>query len=170
MPPWFQPFFPSRERARPCARVGAALLVVLALAGCESLPHQPDPPPPPEPPPADELEARLRARGAEIADWMMRNGDPMRGEIAEGGARDFSHLMQPGWCYKIVAVSEGIEDLDLRLYDQGSVLVQRDTTQDAQPYIGLERPICPAEAGTYRIEVRARAGGGPFAVQVYRSL
>lgn len=147
------------------------LLFALALFGCDSLPHQPDPPPPPEEPPADELEAQLRTRGDEIADWMMRNGDPMRGELTEGGARDFSHLMQPGWCYKLVAVSgEGIEDLDLRLYDSDSVLVQRDTTQDPRPYIGLERPICPVEADTYRIEVRARTGSGQFAVQVYRSL
>lgn len=148
-----------------------ALVLSLSLFGCDSLPHQPDPPPPPEEPPADELEAQLRTRGEEIADWMMRNGDPMRGELTEGGARDFSHLMQPGWCYKIVAVSgEGIEDLDLRLYDSDSVLVQRDTSQDPRPYIGLERPICPAEADTYRIEVRARTGSGQFAVQVYRSL
>lgn len=148
-----------------------ALLLALSLFGCDSLPHQPDPPPPPEEPPADALEASLRARGAVIADWMMRNGDPMRGELSEGGARDFSHLMQPGWCYKIVAVSgEGIEDLDLRVYDSDSVLVQRDTSESPEPYIGQERPICPGEADTYRIEVRARTGSGPFAVQVYRSL
>ncbi len=151
-------------------RSALVFALVLLVAGCDSLPHQPDPPPPPEDPPADALEARLRARGEVIADWMMRNGDPMRGELEEGDARDFSHLMQPGWCYKVVAVAEGIEDLDLRLYDGGSVLVQRDVTEDDQPYIGLDRPVCPAEASTYRIEVRAHRGSGPFALQVYRSL
>ncbi|HEY8427092.1 MAG TPA: hypothetical protein VIL20_01910, partial [Sandaracinaceae bacterium] len=61
-------------------------------------------------------------------------------------------------------------DLDLRLFDPSSVLVQRDTTQSPEPYIGLERPVCPDRAGNYRIEVRARRGRGRFALQVYRSL
>jgi hypothetical protein len=152
--------------------VGLALLSLFALAACESAPPRAEEPAPtPEDPPADALEASLRERGEELAAWMMRNGPAMRGELAEGGVRDFSHLMQPGWCYKILGLGgEGIEDLDLRLYDGGNALVQRDSTQDPRPHIGRERAVCPSEAATYRIEVRARRGSGPFAVQVYRSL
>jgi hypothetical protein len=148
------------------------LVLALALVGCDSVPHSPDPAPaPPEEPPADALEARLRERGKEIAAWMMPHGPVLRGELAEGGARDFSQVMQPGFCYKFVAAgAEGIADLDLRLYDGYQVLVQRDTTQNADPYLGLERPVCPAEAAVYRLEVRAARGSGQFAVQVYRSL
>ncbi len=94
-----------------------------------------------------------------------------RGTVEEGAARDFSHVVHPGWCYKVVAVGgEGIEDLDLRVYDADSVLVERDTTEDPRPFLGSARPICPVESATYRIEVRAASGGGDFAVQVYRSL
>lgn len=149
-----------------------ALALALVLVGCDATPHQPDPPPEHhQDPPADALEARLRERGAELADWMIPNGDPMRGEIAEGGSRDFSQLFQPGWCYKVVAVGgEGIEELDLLLYDGHSVLVERDTNRGAEPYLGLARPICPGVNAMYRIEVRAVEGGGEIGLQVYRSL
>lgn len=149
----------------------AVLLFVLALAGCDAAPREPDPPAPPEDPPADALEAELRERGKVVADWMTRDGDAKRGTVEEGAARDFSHVVHPGWCYKVVAVGgEGIEDLDLRVYDADSVLVERDTTEDPRPFLGSARPICPVESATYRIEVRAASGGGDFAVQVYRSL
>ena len=92
---------------------------------------------------------------------MIRDGEALRGEADEGGARDYSHAMHPGWCYKVVGLGgEGIEDLDLRVYDPNQVLIQRDTTRDAQPYLG--------QMG--RIEVRVVMGSGPFAVQVYRSI
>lgn len=149
------------------------LASMLVLTACDAGPPEPEAPPEQahEDPPADALEAHLRERGREMAAWMMPNGEPRRGELRERGARDFTHLMQPGWCYKVVGVSgEGIQDLDLRVYDGHDVLVQRDTTQDPQPYVGVESPICPSEAASYRIEVRARSGSGEFALQVYRSL
>lgn len=126
---------------------------------------------PPVPPPADELEASLRENGRELAPFMILSEDAMRGEIDEGGARDFSHVMHPGWCYKVLGLGgEGVEDLDIRIYDSNDVLLQRDTTRDAEPYIGRMRPICPGESGTYRVQVRMVSGAGPFVVQVYRSI
>jgi hypothetical protein len=153
-------------------RSALTMFAVCALAwsacGVET-PHDPEPPPQ-QAPPADALEARLRERGNEIAAFMMPHEAVKRGEMEERGARDFSEVMHAGWCYKIVAVADGITDLDLRLFDPNDVLLQRDVTQDDQPFLGRERPICPVEAGNYRIEVRARTGGGQFALQVYRSL
>lgn len=152
-------------------RASALLVLTLVLLGCDVRPAEEPPPAPPPDPPADALEAALRARGEEVADWMMRDGAPLRGTVAEGESRDFSHVMLPGFCYKVVAVSgEGIEDLEIRLYDGNSVLLQRDTTEDPQPFLGRERPVCPPETATYRLEVRAVAGGGDFAVHFYRSL
>ncbi len=148
----------------------ACLVLLVALNGCDDSPPAADPQPAPEEPPADELEARLRERGRVAADWMTRSGSALRGELAEGGTQDFSHVMQPGFCYKLVALADGIQDLDLSVYDENNVLLQRDTTEDAQPVIGNERPICPYELATYRVQVRARRGAGPFAVQFYRSL
>lgn len=152
-----------------------ALAAVPLLGGCEGLfgaiPQDEPVTPPPETPPADELEARLRERGREVAPYMILEEAAMRGELAEGGSMDFSRVLHPGWCYKVIGLGgEGVEDLDLRVYDHRAILRQRDTTQDPQPYIGQMRPICPSESGAYRIEVRAAAGAGPFAVQLYRSI
>ncbi|MEQ8453628.1 MAG: hypothetical protein RLO52_04525 [Sandaracinaceae bacterium] len=157
------------------SRLRFLVLFGLLLGGCDAIvgeaPPDDDVPQEPETPPADELEARLRARGQEVAPWMIRDGEALRGEADEGGARDYSHAMHPGWCYKVVGLGgEGVEDLDLRVYDPNQVLIQRDTTRDAQPYLGQMRPICPGSSGTFRIEVRVVTGAGPFAVQVYRSI
>jgi hypothetical protein len=151
-------------------RVRWALVALLLLVGCDERTTHTRPTP--ETPPADALEARLRARGRVVADWMERSGRADRGELREGEARDFTHIMQMGFCYKVIALGgEGIQDLDIRLFDQNNVLLLRDTTEDAQPVIGTERPVCPYEtATTYRLEVRARRGSGPFVAQFYHSL
>lgn len=153
----------------------ALLLGASLLGGCDQLigpiPEDEEIVPPPRTPPADALEAALRERGRECAPYMVLEEDAMRGEGEAGDARDFSRMMHPGWCYKVVGLGEeSIEDLDIRVYDPNSILLERDTTQDRQPYLGQMRPICPPESGAYRIEVRVVAGEGPFAVQLYRSL
>lgn len=152
----------------------AALLALglLLATGCDAIigepPQDDEVEPPPEEPPADELEARLRERGREVAPYMIREQGAMRGEDETA---DFSRVLHPGWCYKVVALgAEGIEDLDLRVYDPNNVLLQRDTTRDRQPYVGQMRPICPPESGTYRIEVRVVSGRGQYAAQLYRSI
>jgi len=152
-----------------------ALALATPLAGCDFIlgdaPRDEEIVPPPEEPPADALEARLRERGAEVAPYMVREGGAMRGEAEEGSARDFSQVVHPGWCYKLIALGgEGVQDLDLRVYDGNDVLLQRDTTRDPRPVIGQMRPICPSRAATYRIEVRLVSGGGAFAAQLYRSI
>ncbi len=125
----------------------------------------------PPPPPADALEAHLRELGEERAPFMVLSEGPMRGEGAQGDVRDYSQILHPGWCYKVLgAGGEGVVDLDLRVYDPNDVLLQRDTTRDAEPYIGQMRPICPGVSGTYRVQVRLVEGAGPFVVQVYRSI
>jgi len=150
----------------------AAALALALGGGCDALPSTGDDeiPTPDVPPPADALEERLRALGDERAPFMILSEAAMRGELEEGGAQDFSHVMHPGWCYKVLGLAEGIEDLDIRVYDGNGVLLQRDTTRTPDPYIGRMRPICPVESATYRVEVRAVSGSGAFVVQVYRSV
>lgn len=124
-----------------------------------------------EPPPADALEAALRALGSEQASFMIRDGSALRGRGETGTARDYGHIMHPGWCYKVVGLGgEGVEDLEVRVYDPNDVMLERDTTDAPRLVIGRVRPICPAESGTYRIATRVVRGRGEFAVQVYRSL
>ncbi|HJL17734.1 MAG TPA: hypothetical protein RMH99_18865 [Sandaracinaceae bacterium LLY-WYZ-13_1] len=155
--------------------VALATLALALAGGCDWLHGEPPPDEevetPPEEPPADALEASLRELGEERAPYMIRDGSPMRGEGAAGSARDFAHVMHPGWCYKLLGLGgEGVEDLDVRIYDPNDVLLQRDTTQDRRPLLGRMRPICPPESGTYRVEARVVEGEGPFIVQVYRSI
>lgn len=159
----------GRMSSRP---LRASFVLFALLAGCDVEPAAPPPPPPPEAPPADELEASLRALGREAAEWMTPSGEPHRGELpTEGAVRDVTHVMQPGWCYKVVAVGgEGIEDLDVRVFDGNGALIQRDTSEEPRAVVGTARPICPSVAASYRVEVRARRGAGPFALQVHRSL
>jgi hypothetical protein len=166
------------ERRIPKQKLAGARAALIALAcgavlACEAPPAAPEAPAPPaEPPPADALEADLRALGREAASWMTRDGDPYRGELPrEGATRDLTHVMQPGWCYKVSAVGgSGITDLDVRVFDGSAALVQRDSTSEPRVVVGRARAICPSVAGVYRIEVSARRGSGPFALQVHRSL
>lgn len=156
---------------RTARRLVFSVMLVLASAGCDAIigepPEDDTVEPPPEEPPADELEARLREQGREDAPYMVREGDAMRGE----GTRDFSRVLHPGWCYKVVGFgAEGISDLDVRVYDPNGVLLQRDTTQSPTPLVGRMRPICPPESGTYRIELRVIEGEGEYAAQLYRSI
>ncbi len=160
---------------RPLRLARLLLGLALLLSGCDAIigepPVEETVAPPPETPPADALEERLRARGREVAPYMVREEDAMRGDAEAGGARDFSRLLHPGWCYKVIGLGgDGIEDLDLRVYDPNGILLQRDTTQDPQPYVGQMRPICPSESGSFRIEVRVVRGQGDFAAQLYRSI
>ncbi|RZO64011.1 MAG: hypothetical protein EVA89_05550, partial [Sandaracinaceae bacterium] len=75
------------------SRLRFLVLFGLLLGGCDAIvgeaPPDDDVPQEPETPPADELEARLRARGQEVAPWMIRDGEALRGEADEGGARDY---------------------------------------------------------------------------------
>ena len=150
-------------------------LLALTLAGCDTFGPIPEDEPliPPETTePADELEAELRARGRELAPYMILEEEAMRGELpSEGATRDFGRLLRPGWCYKVIGLGgEGVEDLDVRVYEPGGGLVQRDVGTDREAYLGQMRPICPNEAATYRVQIRAATGQGPFVVQLYRSL
>ena len=151
------------------------LSIVLLASGCDSLfgaiPVDDEVQVEPPTPPADELEAQLRELGTERAPYMILEGAAMRDEIAEDGARDYSRSLHPGGCYKVLGLGgEGVEDLDVRIYNPNDVLLERDTTQDNRPYLGQMRPICPVESGSFRIQVRMIQGSGPYAVQVYRSI
>ncbi len=153
--------------------LGAAVLALTLFACDLELPTTREDPVPadPAPPPADELEASLRELGRQRAPYMILSEASMRDEIEEGSARDYSQVFYPGWCYKVLGLGgEGVEDLDIRVYDPNDVLLQRDTTRDNQPFIGRMRPICPPVPGTYRVQVRMVSGAGAFVVQVYRSI
>lgn len=151
----------------------SAILVVTLLAACSSEPYveprQIDDAPE-LPPPADALEAAIRERAPTEAMLMIPHEPVMRGELDERGRRDFTSVLRAGLCYKVLAQGgEGVEDLDILVYDPDSVLLQRDATRHDHPVIGVERAICPMEPGLYRIEIRMTRGHGAYAAQLWVS-
>ena len=150
----------------------ALLSMSVALVACD------EPPPRPRqiddapdlPPPADALEAAIRERAPNEAMLMIPHEAVVRGELAEGERRDFTTVLRAGLCYKVLGQGgAGVRDLDLVVYDANSVLLQRDATQHDHPVIGVDRAICPIDAGLYRVEARMAQGGGPYAVQLWVS-
>ncbi len=151
----------------PRAALAIAALGLLAACGEREAARAPEP----LPPPADALEATIRERAAVDAERMVPSSDVFRGELAAGERRDHTAIMRRGACYKVLgAGGAGVTDLDILVYDDANVLLQRDGTGSATPVIGRERAICPQdESGAYRVEVRMAEGAGAYAVQAWSS-
>lgn len=112
----------------------------------------------------------MRERAPSEAMLMIPHEGVVRGDLARGERRDFTSVLRTGLCYKVLGQGgEGVEDLDLFVYEPDGVLLQRDSTRHDHPVIGVERAICPVEPGLYRVEVRMAAGSGPYAVQLWVS-
>ena len=154
------------------ALVSATALLGPALPGCGEEPAAeaaPAPPPPaPRPPPVDALEAAMRAREETDAFALTPYETPFRATLDEEARQTFTAVLREGFCYKLLAQSgDGVEDLDLFLYDQNGVLEQTDAREGPHPVLGGERPICPQEPGIHRAEVRMIRGHGAVLAQWY---
>lgn len=120
-------------------------------------------------PPRTPLEARLRERGPIDAPTLVPQAIPFEATYVEGEHRSFTAVLRGGGiCYKVLGqAGDGVTDVDLLLYDPNNVLQQRDDDVGPEPVVGGRRPICPSEAGAWRVEVVATAGAGPIAAQVW---
>jgi hypothetical protein len=111
-----------------------------------------------------ELKAKKYAAG------LVADGEPIKGSVAAGGRSDHLAVLRAGRCYRVVAAgSDGVEDMDLLLYDPEGVLTQQDPAEDRFPVLGLQAEICPPEGGAYRLQVHMYKGGGEFAARIYRT-
>lgn len=111
-----------------------------------------------------ELKAKKYAAG------FVADAPPVSGELSEGGRSDHLAVLKAGHCYRIVAAGgEGVEDLDLFLYEPDGVQSQQDPGEDRYPALGVQAEICPYQPGAYRIQVHMYRGQGPFALRVYRT-
>jgi hypothetical protein len=127
---------------------------------------QPEPPLPRDAPPAQVLVLA----GKRYASGMAAHGKTMTGTLAQGARSDHLVVLEAGRCYRIVGVGgEGVQDMDLFLYDPAGVQANQDSGQDRYPVLGKQIEICPISAGAYRLQVQMYEGGGEFAVGVYRS-
>ena len=82
----------------------------------------------------------------------------------EGEERTHDLTLQNGQCYSIAVVGgQGMNDIDVTL-TQGTAELARDGTRNAFPSVRA----CIQAAGRVRLKVRATAGSGEYAYQVFR--
>ena len=123
---------------------------------------------------ADAAEAGLRAQAARVAPGMQPEGDELKQTMTEGQHSVVMFNLQAGKCYAIVGYSPagGVKDLDLNLLAPPfyNLLAGQDLTHNPTPVIGgAPSPMCPLIAFPlqYKLDVFAKSGSGPVAVQLY---
>jgi hypothetical protein len=135
-----------------------------------AVPDQPTAPPIPPPDPNDPIGQQMVLRQAQFAPNMEPSTPIFRGTLTAGAHQDYQAVLQSDRCFKIIGVGgAGVTDLDLFLFDPQGTQMQEDTATDAYPVLGLNHPICPDLAGSYRVRVRMFEGAGEFGVQVFHA-
>ena len=105
------------------------------------------------------LDADMLARGYESF------GSMTRGELQQGGTRDFNIELEGGKCYAIVAVGGStVRNLDLTLMNASGNELDRDIADDARPIVR----VCPENSGRHRMQVKMTEGTGNFVYHAYR--
>ncbi len=133
----------------------------------------PTPPPPPQAPDpdlADPLGRAIAKLAGERARGFTKADKLMRGTLEARGRQGFLAVHTYGKCYRFIASGgPGVVDLDLVPLDPNGVEILRDTNEGAAAIVSESSPICPEDAGAYRIEARMRSGDGTFAIARYES-
>lgn len=105
------------------------------------------------------LNADMQARGYTAL------GSVARGELAEGGNRDFAIEFEGDKCYALLAVGDdNVRNLDLVLRDPRGRDVDQDLESDAKPIVR----VCPERSGTFNMRMQMREGGGNFIYATYK--
>lgn len=114
--------------------------------------------------------AALDVLAKRYAAGLVVDGPAVEGELAAGERRDHLIVMRSGACYRVVAAGEAsLEDLDLALFDPTGAPITEDPGKDRYPVIGLQGGVCPAQAGSFRLQAHAYVGQGKYALRVYRT-
>lgn len=105
------------------------------------------------------LNADMQARGYTAL------GAVARGELDEGGNRDFAIEFEGDKCYALLAVGDdNVRNLDLVLRDPNGRDVDQDLESDAKPIVR----VCPERSGTFNMRIQMREGGGNFIYATYK--
>ena len=135
-------------------------------ANAEASAAQPAEPLPRDRPPAEVLPLAAKRYAA---GWVVQ-GKPIAGKLAQGERSDHLLVLEAGRCYRVVGVGgEGVEDMDLFLYDPAGVQANQDASTDRYPVLGKTIEICPIRSGAYRLQAQMYKGGGELALGVYRT-
>jgi hypothetical protein len=124
-------------------------------------------------PSVDPIDAMLKTEIAKLAKGMDPDGPPTKGTIQEGAKLEAVTTLQAGRCYSIVAVSPtgGVTslDMDLLMAPFFTVSAGKNSKSGNVALIGgSSNPLCPIALFPvpYRIDVTAKKGSGPVAIQV----
>lgn len=124
----------------------------------------------PPPDPLAPLPDALNALQKRYAAGLSADGPLLEGELEQGAHRDHLVVLAGGHCYRVLGASEpSLQDLDLALFDPTGAPVAEDPAQDRYPVLGVQGGICPAQAGSFRLQATAYAGAGKYALRVYRT-
>lgn len=103
------------------------------------------------------------------AEGFTRDLDAIEGALAEGGTPvEVAVPLAAGRCHRLVAAAETtVADLDVELRSERDIPLASD--DDDAPLVVLHREgtVCPTAAGAARAIVRAGAGRGRFAAEVW---
>jgi hypothetical protein len=116
---------------------------------------------------ADPLGRAIVELAQQDAAGWVKAGKLFRGTLPARGRQSFLVVLPYGHCYRFLGVSEAMSDLDLLLFDDAGVELQRDVTQSPTAMLGASAALCPQEPLELRIEARARHGDGPFAIGLF---
>jgi hypothetical protein len=124
--------------------------------------------------PGDRVEAGVSALASHLAAGMSSDGKMLRQTLNEGQHVAMVVTLRGGECYTILGFSPrgGIKDLDLTLLEppEYAMPVGQDLTWGRTAALGPSpSPMCPVlkSPARYRLDVYARKGSGPVAVQLY---
>ena len=122
----------------------------------------------------DLTDAGLKLLAARSAPGMQPEGQELKQSLTEGQHAVMMVTLQAGKCYAIVGFSApgAVKDLDLNLLAPPlyMTLAGQDLTHNNTPAIGgAPSPMCPVIAFPlqYKLDVLAKSGSGPVAVQLY---
>ena len=73
-----------------------------------------------------------------------------------------------GECYRVFAVADGVDDLDVRVLSSRGSRLAEDQTDDRWPIVDPDRPFCTFEDDKFTIEVTTPKGSAHYALQVWR--
>jgi hypothetical protein len=102
---------------------------------------------------------------------MTTDSPPTKGMVQEGNKLEVVVTLQPGRCYSIVAVSAQGTSLDMELLMAPFFTMsagKNSKTGSVALIGGSSNPLCPLAILPipYRLDVTAKKGSGPVAVQV----
>ena len=133
-----------------------------------------------DPSAATALKMMLGQRQGTEAKGMKAEGDPIAGQLQEGGVITAQFTMLPGRCYQVLGQGIGVQQLDLSITGQSpisvpgmpalAVPVAQSSTQGANastspPNLCVSNPF--PVPGQVTLALKATRGGGMVVAQVY---